>query len=57
MIAAMGVRYRSRDRFGGLYLEHDGREVPDVATLVADYDEGCQLLVTATMISSYPLKR
>lgn len=57
MIGAMGVRYPARvTGSGGLYLEHDGREVPDVATLVADYEEGCQLLVTSTMISSYPIE-
>src|SRR5262249_24993609 len=36
---------------GGLYLEYDGREVPDVATVVADFNEGCQALITATMCS------
>lgn len=56
-IGAMGVRYPARvSGSGGLYLELDGREVPDVATLVADYEEGCQLVVTATMISSYPVE-
>jgi hypothetical protein len=30
--------------------------VPDVATVVADYDEGCQLMITATMIASYPIE-
>ena len=44
MISAMGVRYPARVvGGGGLYLEYDGRDVPDVATIVADYDEGCQL--------------
>src|SRR5262249_27848991 len=41
---------------GGLYLEYDGRDVPDVATVVADYDEGCQVSITATMIASYPIE-
>ena len=41
---------------GGLYLEYDGRDVPDVATIVADYDEGCQLIISATMINDYPLE-
>jgi hypothetical protein len=27
-----------------------------VATVVADYDEGCQLSITATMIASYPVE-
>src|SRR6266852_3993506 len=57
MIAAMGVRYPGRVvGGGGLYLEYDGRDVPDVATVVADYNEGCQLVVTATMIASYPIE-
>lgn len=56
MIAAMGVRYPARVvGGGGIYLEYDGRDVPDVATVVADYDEGCQLIITATMINDYGL--
>jgi predicted dehydrogenase len=54
MIKAMGVLYPARVvGGGGLYLEYDGRDVPDVASIVADYDEGCQLLVMATMINDY----
>jgi predicted dehydrogenase len=57
LIAAMGVRFPTRVvGGGGLYLEYDGRDVPDVATVVADYDEGCQLVITATMISSYSIE-
>src|SRR5262245_33661954 len=57
MIEALGVRYPRRvTGSGGLYLEYDGRDVPDVSTVVADYDEGCQLMITATMISSYPIE-
>src|SRR5260370_31944436 len=57
MIAAMGVRYPARVvGGGGLYLEYDGRGVPDVATVVADYNEGCQLIITATMINRYPIE-
>src|SRR5262249_18159804 len=57
MIEAMGVRYPARVvGGGGVYLEYDGRDVPDVATVVADYDEGCQLMITATMISAYPVE-
>jgi predicted dehydrogenase len=57
MIAAMGVRYPSRVvGGGGIYLEYDQRDVPDVATIVADYDEGCQLIVTATMINDHPIE-
>src|SRR5947209_4148151 len=57
LISAMGVRYPARVvGAGGLYLEYDGRDVPDVSCIVADYDEGCQFMVTATMISSYPIE-
>jgi predicted dehydrogenase len=57
LISAMGVRYPARVvGGGGIYLEYDGRDVPDVATIVADYDEGCQLLITATMINDHPIE-
>ncbi|MBL8798388.1 MAG: Gfo/Idh/MocA family oxidoreductase [Planctomycetia bacterium] len=57
LIAAMGVRYPARVvGAGGLYLEYDERDVPDVAAIVADYNEGCQLMITATMIASYPIE-
>src|SRR5262245_2096541 len=57
MIAAMGVRYPARVvGAGGLYLEYDERDVPDVASVVADYNEGCQLMITATMVASYPIE-
>lgn len=57
MIAAMGVRFPARVvGAGGIFLEYDGRDVPDVATVVADFDEGCQLIITATMINRYPIE-
>jgi predicted dehydrogenase len=57
LISAMGVRYPARVvGGGGLYLEYDERDVPDVATVVADYDEGCQVIITATMCSRYPIE-
>src|SRR6185369_5190415 len=57
MIAAMGVRYTARVvGGGGIYLEYDKRDVPDVATIIADYDEGCQLIVTATMINDHGIE-
>ncbi len=57
LIAAMGVRFPARvTAGGGLYLEYDGRTVPDVATIVADYEEGCQLVATAATITGYPLE-
>jgi predicted dehydrogenase len=57
MLAAMGVRYPRRVvGAGGLYMEYDGRDVPDVSAVVADFNEGCQFMVTATMIASYPIE-
>lgn len=55
--AAMGVRFPARvTAGGGLYLEYDGREVPDLGTIVADYEEGCQLVLTASTITGYPVE-
>ncbi len=57
MSAAMGVRFPARvTAGGGLHLEYDGRDVPDIGTVVADYEEGCQLVVTATTLSGYPVE-
>ena len=56
LILAMGVRFPRRVvGAGGLYLEYDGRDVPDVATVVADYDEGCQVIISATMCNDVQL--
>jgi predicted dehydrogenase len=56
LIAAMGVRFPARvTGGGGLYMEYDGRDVPDVATVVADYDEGCQVIISATMLNDTQL--
>src|SRR3954454_22422399 len=56
LILAMGVRFPRRVvGAGGLYMELDGRDVPDVATVVADYDEGCQVLISATMCNDTQL--
>lgn len=50
MLKATGLRYPGRVvGAGGIFLEYDGRDVPDVATVVADYHEGVQGVVTATM--------
>jgi predicted dehydrogenase len=57
LLAATGLRFPARvSGAGGLFLEHDGRDVPDVATLAADFAEGCQMLLTATTISGYPVE-
>jgi predicted dehydrogenase len=56
LIRAVGVRHPRRVvGAGGLYLEYDGRDCPDVATVVADYDEGCQILISATMCNDVQL--
>jgi predicted dehydrogenase len=56
LIQAMGVMFPSRVvGGGGLYMEYDGRDCPDVATVVADYDEGCQVLISATMCNDVQL--
>ena len=56
LIAAMGVRFPGRVvGAGGLYLEYDNRDVPDVATVVADYEEGCQVIISATMCNDVQL--
>lgn len=50
MLKATGLRFPGRvTGAGGIFLEYDGRTVPDVATVVADFREGVQGLVTATM--------
>ena len=53
MLLATGLRFPGRVvGAGGIYLEYDGRDVPDVATVVADFPEGVQGTVTATMCSA-----
>ncbi len=50
MLLATGLRFPGRvTGAGGIYLEYDTRNVPDVATVVADFNEGVQGVVTATM--------
>jgi predicted dehydrogenase len=59
MLLATGLRWPGRVvGAGGIFLEYDGRDVPDVATVVADFPEGVQGLVTATMCGEeQPLKQ
>lgn len=50
MLLATGLRFPARVvGAAGIYLELDGRQAPDVGAVVADYDEGVQGIVTATM--------
>ncbi|WZO97812.1 Gfo/Idh/MocA family oxidoreductase [Isosphaeraceae bacterium EP7] len=56
MLQAMGLKFPRRVvGGGGLYMEYDGRDVPDVATVVADYDEGAQVIISATMCNDVQL--
>jgi predicted dehydrogenase len=59
MLKATGLRFPRRVvGAGGIFLEYDGRDVPDVATVVADFNEGVQGLVTATMCcENSPIKQ
>jgi len=52
MLKATGLRYPGRVvGGGGIFLEYDDRQVPDVASIIADYHEGVQGLVSSTMVS------
>lgn len=57
-LIAAGLRYPRRVvGGGGIFLEYDGRDVPDTATIIADYDEGVQIFVTATMCCDYKIEQ
>ena len=52
MLKATGLSFPGRVvGSGGIYLEYDGRDVPDVASVVAEFNEGVQGLITASMCS------
>ena len=54
LMAAGGLRLPARvTAAGGLFHERDGRTVPDVGTLAADF-ESAHLLLTGTTTSAYP---
>jgi len=58
MLAATGARFPRRvTAGGGIFWELDGRDVPDTVTLVADYDEGMQMLVSATMCCDHAIEQ
>jgi predicted dehydrogenase len=57
LLAAMGVRTPRRvTAGGGLFLELDGRTVPDTASIIADFEEGCQLFASVSTITGYPME-
>jgi predicted dehydrogenase len=52
MLKATGLRYPGRVvGGGGIFLEYDNREVPDVASIIADFHEGVQGVVSSAMTS------
>lgn len=52
MLKATGLRMPGRVvGGGGIYLEYDGREVTDVGSIIADFHEGAQGIVSSTMVS------
>ncbi len=59
MLTATGLRFPGRVvGAGGIFLEYDGREAPDVATVVADFHEGVQGVATSTMCcGNTPIKQ
>jgi len=51
MLKATGLRLPGRVvGGGGIFLEYDGREVADVASILADFYEGVQGVVSSTMV-------
>lgn len=56
LMLAAGLRNPVRvTAAGGLYVEQDGRTVPDVGTIAADFDAG-HLLLTSSTASGYPVE-
>jgi predicted dehydrogenase len=53
LLKATGLRMPGRVvAGGGIFLEYDNRDVPDVASIIADFHEGVQGLVSSTMVSN-----
>ncbi len=52
MLKATGLRNPGRVvGGGGIFLEYDNRDVPDVGSLIADFHEGVQCVVSSTMVA------
>ena len=52
MLKATGLRMPGRVvGGGGIFLEYDDREVADVASIIGDFHEGVQGMVSSTMVS------
>jgi predicted dehydrogenase len=53
MLKATGLRMPGRVvAGGGIFMEYDDRQVPDVASIIADFHEGVQGVVSSTMVST-----
>jgi len=53
MLKATGLGFPGRVvGAGGIFLEYDGRDVPDVATVAADFPEGVHGLISSTMCNA-----
>ncbi|MCP4784459.1 MAG: Gfo/Idh/MocA family oxidoreductase [Fuerstiella sp.] len=52
MLKATGLRMPGRVvGGGGIFMEYDDRQVPDVGSIIADFHEGVQGVVSSTMVS------
>jgi predicted dehydrogenase len=57
LLIALGVDYPRRvTSGGGIFMEYDGRDVPDTATLVCDYDQGLQIVLMATTVNDHVIE-
>jgi predicted dehydrogenase len=57
LITALGVGYPRRvTSGGGIFMEYDGRDVPDTATLVCDYDQGLQIVLMSTTVNDHAIE-
>ncbi len=55
LLYAMDLQIPTRvSASAGLYVERDGRDLPDLVSVIADFREGCQLLLTGSTLSNYP---
>jgi predicted dehydrogenase len=53
MLKATGLRMPGRVvAGGGIFLEYDDRQVPDVSSIIVDFHEGVQGVVSSTMVST-----
>jgi predicted dehydrogenase len=54
LLATTGLKFPSKvTAAGGTYQEVDGRTVPDVGTMIVDFAEGCQLVLSGSTLSAH----